>query len=159
MSRYKEAERQAANTVRNAKRNFEKRLAKEKSKNSKPFYAYLKGKTKSRTAVGPLKASGSRGMEHTNEGMANILNSFFTGVFTQEGGGEMPEPDKMECRDRLENMEITGENTAKNKEPKSQLSCRTRQVRTQPAAKSPGGSRCGPYYNFQEIPPRRRGTG
>jgi hypothetical protein len=107
MSRYKEAERQAANTVRNAKRNFEKRLAKEKSKNSKPFYAYLKGKTKSRTAVGPLKASGSRSMEHTNEGMANILNSFFAGVFTQEGGGEVPEPDKMECRDRLENVEIT----------------------------------------------------
>jgi hypothetical protein len=58
MQRYKEAEKQATKAVRNAKRNFEKRLAKEKRKNSKPFYAYLKGKTKSRTAVGPLKDKG-----------------------------------------------------------------------------------------------------
>jgi hypothetical protein len=35
--------------IRAAKRNFEKRLANEKSGNSRPFYAYVKKKTKSRS--------------------------------------------------------------------------------------------------------------
>jgi hypothetical protein len=55
MAKYREAERQATRKIRNAKRNFEERLANEKTGNSRPFYAYLKGKTKSRTNIGPLK--------------------------------------------------------------------------------------------------------
>ena len=54
---YKAEEKKVKNLVRNAKRNHEKRLARENGGNSKPFYAYLKGKTKSRTLVGPLKNS------------------------------------------------------------------------------------------------------
>ncbi len=57
LRKYREAEKKAENAVRNAKRNFEKKLAREKSKNSKPFYAYLKGKAKGRTAVGPLRGA------------------------------------------------------------------------------------------------------
>jgi hypothetical protein len=49
LSRYNVAKKQAANAVRKVMLNFEKKLAKDKSKNSKPFYAYLKGKRKSRT--------------------------------------------------------------------------------------------------------------
>ncbi len=41
--------------MRKTKRNLEKDLAKDKSTNSNPFYAHLTGKTKSRTAVGPLQ--------------------------------------------------------------------------------------------------------
>jgi hypothetical protein len=46
--------------VRNAKRNFKKKFAREKSRNSKPFYAYLKVKTKGRTAVGSLRGKGTK---------------------------------------------------------------------------------------------------
>jgi hypothetical protein len=42
------------NTV-NSKRRFEKRLASEKGNNNKPFFAYIKKKTKSKSLVGPLK--------------------------------------------------------------------------------------------------------
>jgi ribosomal 50S subunit-associated protein YjgA (DUF615 family) len=50
---YAEAEKKLRNLIRNAKRNFEKKLAKSHG-NSKPFYAYLKKKTSTRAAVGPL---------------------------------------------------------------------------------------------------------
>jgi hypothetical protein len=79
LRKYREAEKKAENAVRNAKRNFEKKLAKEKSKNSKPFYAYLKGKTKGRTAVGPLRGADKK-MVSSNDGMAEILNKFFASV-------------------------------------------------------------------------------
>ncbi len=49
LSRYNVAKKQAPNAVRKVMWNFEKKLAKDKSKNSKPFYAYLKGKRNSRT--------------------------------------------------------------------------------------------------------------
>ncbi len=51
------------------------KLAKVNYKNSKPFYAYLKGKTKSRTAVGPLRGVDNN-MVQSNEGMASVLNEF-----------------------------------------------------------------------------------
>ena len=44
--------------IRNAKRNLEKKLASEKN-NKRPFYAYVKGKTKSRQTVGPLRKKDS----------------------------------------------------------------------------------------------------
>jgi hypothetical protein len=52
---YKETERLVKNQIRNAKRRLERRLATENGGNSKPFYAYLKSKLKSKTPVGPLK--------------------------------------------------------------------------------------------------------
>jgi hypothetical protein len=57
---YQEMERKVRNLIRNAKRSLERKLARENSGNSKPFYAYLKAKTKNRTPVRPLKdASGA----------------------------------------------------------------------------------------------------
>jgi hypothetical protein len=45
---YKEAKKEATNKIRNAKRKFEKKLARENLGNSRPFFAYVKGKTESR---------------------------------------------------------------------------------------------------------------
>ncbi len=55
MSKYKEAVKDTARKIRNAKRNFEKKLSKEKPGSSRPFFSYVKGKTKSRVTIGPLK--------------------------------------------------------------------------------------------------------
>ncbi len=49
--------------IRNAKRKFEKRLADHKSRNSCPFYSYVKKKTKSRTAIGPLLDSEKKALQ------------------------------------------------------------------------------------------------
>jgi hypothetical protein len=105
---YKEAEKHAANAVRNAKRRFEKRLAKEKNKNSKTFYASLKGKTKGRTAVGPLKDRDMNKVS-SDDGMAEILNEFFSNVVCAEGVEPVPDAKRMECRGNLADSKITVE--------------------------------------------------
>jgi hypothetical protein len=51
---YKDADKKVRNLIRNAKRNFEKKLAANNG-NSRPFYAYLKQKTSSRSSIGPPK--------------------------------------------------------------------------------------------------------
>jgi hypothetical protein len=51
VAKYREAEKDATEKIRNSKRNFEKKLAKENHRNSRPFYTYVKGKTKSRAQL------------------------------------------------------------------------------------------------------------
>jgi len=52
---YKETEKKVKNLIRSAKRKFEKKLAAGEDGNKRPFYAYIKKKTKSRASIGPLK--------------------------------------------------------------------------------------------------------
>jgi hypothetical protein len=61
-TKYKEHEKLVRNLIRRAKKEFEKRLAEGGSYNKKPFYEYVKNKTKSKQSVGPLKnSSGEKG--------------------------------------------------------------------------------------------------
>ena len=69
-------------SVRKAKKRFEKNLAKNAKKNPKAFWSYLKSKTANRESVGPLKNNGE--FITDNEKQADILNVFFTSVFTEE---------------------------------------------------------------------------
>jgi hypothetical protein len=85
---YREAEKKVRNLIRNAKRNFEKKLASNHG-NSKPFYSYLKNKTESRSNIGPLSKDGG-GITSDNGEMAAILNRFFSSVFTAESTNQMP---------------------------------------------------------------------
>jgi hypothetical protein len=71
---YRAAEKEVKNRIRNAKRNFEKKLAAGGQK--RPFYAYVKKKTQSRPTVGPLKTAGGETVADS-EGMANVLNKAF----------------------------------------------------------------------------------
>ncbi len=58
--------------------------------NSKPIYSYLKQKTSTRTAVGPLRGE-DNSVVTDSRGMAEILNKFFSSVFTEEGQEPVPE--------------------------------------------------------------------
>jgi len=89
MEEYKEAEKKARNMVRNAKRRMEKKLAEGQEGNKRPFYAYIKKKTKSRVTVGPLKNGEGRTVAEDSE-MAEVLNEFFSSVFTRETGDTPP---------------------------------------------------------------------
>ena len=80
---YKEAEKKVKNLIRNAKRSYEKKLAQECKNNSRPFYAYLKRKTKSKTSVGPLKKQDGQTVAGNKE-MAELLNGYFKSVFSRE---------------------------------------------------------------------------
>jgi len=89
--------------IRNAKRKFEQKLA--KNGNKKPFMAYVKSKTKHREGVGPLKVNG----KYTNDDneMANILNDFFSSVYTQENTYMVPAAPSETCENSLENIYFT----------------------------------------------------
>ena len=52
---YKKVENEVKKVVRNAKKKFEKKLAKDSKKNPRAFWGYLKSKTANRQSVGPLK--------------------------------------------------------------------------------------------------------
>ncbi len=86
---YIAAEKKVRNLIRNAKRNFEKKLAKSHG-NSKPFYANLKQKTSTRAAVGPLRGKDNN-VVTDSKGMACVLNEFFSSVFSKEGEEPVPE--------------------------------------------------------------------
>ena len=83
---YKQSDRELKKAVQNAKRAFERKLA--KSGNKRPFTSYVKSKSKSRTGVGPLKVDGQ--LLTDNASMANALNDFFVSVFTKDGSGPIP---------------------------------------------------------------------
>ena len=73
-----------------AKRNFERKLAKDIKKNPKAFYSYLKSKTSNRVSVGPLKDDNE--MHSDDEKMSELLNTFFSSVFTKEDLSLLPQP-------------------------------------------------------------------
>ena len=58
---YEQAAKKVKNMIRSAKRCMEKRLASERDGNKKPFFNYIKRKTKSRAGIGPIA---ERGADH-----------------------------------------------------------------------------------------------
>jgi hypothetical protein len=77
--------------IRSAKRKAEKKLANASNKNKKPFYNYVKKKTKTNESVGPLKDTNGR-IVTDNTSMANELNKRFSEVFTREDNSNCPAP-------------------------------------------------------------------
>jgi len=102
---YEAADREVKRMIRNAKRNFEKRLAGDNGGNSRPFYAYIKRKTKSRPGIGPLKNEKKETITDY-QGMAELLNNFFGSVFTREDAENIPVAEEMEGM-TLDNITIT----------------------------------------------------
>lgn len=92
---YKKVQAEVRKAVKNAKKNFERKLAKDARKNnSKPFYTYMKKTTSNKVGIGPLKDS-SGNMTSYDEKMAELLNSFFCSVFTREDVSNLPEAEQL----------------------------------------------------------------
>ena len=69
--------------VRNAVRTFEKMLAMEAKKNPNAFFNYARSKIKTRTGISDREyPDGS--MAHTDVEKAELLNAFFSDVFTED---------------------------------------------------------------------------
>jgi hypothetical protein len=102
---YREADKKVKRMIRNSKRKFEKKLAAPEGGNKRPFFAYIKRKTKSRPTIGPLKSK-DKTMVADQEGMARILNDFFSSVFTEEDLSKIPKAADMET-DSIEAFQIT----------------------------------------------------
>ena len=66
-------------------------MAKNRKKNSKGFYSYIKKKTKNKVTIGPLK-DGEQNVTDSEE-MANLLNKWYCSVFTEENLAIIPNPE------------------------------------------------------------------
>ena len=99
--------------MKNAKKNYEKKLAKDCKKNPKAFWSYMKKKTSNRVTVGPLKDEHERLVTDSKE-QANILNRWYCSVFTREDTSHIPEAvDVYEGNNMLEEVVITREKVKK----------------------------------------------
>ena len=102
---FTEQEKITRNLIRNAKRKFEKKLASGNGGNSRPFFSYVKQRTKSRPSIGPLKHGGST--ITGNREMATLLNRCFGEVFTREDRANIPDPAAMDLGSVLDNIHIS----------------------------------------------------
>ena len=73
---YDLAAKRVKNLIRNAKRSLEKKLATDKYQNSKPFFNYVKKKTSSKVAVGPL-INRQGEMVSSEADIAEEINTYF----------------------------------------------------------------------------------
>ena len=88
---YKEALNLATTEIRKSKRTFEKKLAGNIKNYSKSFYAYVRSKQKVRDKVGPLQNNRGNIISDGFQ-MAEVLNEYFSSVFTTEDISSLPVP-------------------------------------------------------------------
>ena len=103
---YEAAAQKVKNLIRSAKRNMEKKLASQKSSNKKPFYNYVKKKTRTRAGIGPItKENGEMAIEEKE--VAEELNKYFSSVFTREDTANVPAPPLIKAKTKLTSTFIT----------------------------------------------------
>src|SRR6218665_1083993 len=84
---------------RAAIKNFEQKLSRNVKEDSKSFYNYVRSKQKRKERVGPLKRDdGSEEVIVDDEEAAEVLNKYFSSVFTLEDLSNIPEP-RQTCLD------------------------------------------------------------
>jgi ribonucleases P/MRP protein subunit RPP40 len=95
-----------------AKRNFEQSLADSVKNNDKSFFAYVRSKQRTKDRVGPLMDKSGKTVTDQYEA-ANILNDYFSSVFTVEDVSVIPDPRQIFVgeisRDGLLDIDITEE--------------------------------------------------
>ena len=87
-----QASKRATSIIKQAKWNFEKQLATKIKEDHKSFFAYARSKSKSNVRVGALENGHGQLITNAQE-KAEVLNDFFSSVFTKEDVSDIPVPD------------------------------------------------------------------
>ena len=98
---YRRTSNRVKTEVRKAVRDFERQIAGEAKANPKAFYKYARSKMKTCSAVADLECLDGT-MTETDVDKAEVLNTFFTSVFTLESLENIPT-----FENRLHNTELT----------------------------------------------------
>jgi hypothetical protein len=96
---------QAKWATRQAVKQFEAGIAKDAKANPSRFYKYVRSKTNTKAGIGNLTVNGQEAQSDTEK--ADMLNSFFSSVFTNEDKGELPEFEEREFTTILDNIYFT----------------------------------------------------
>ena len=88
--KYIEARNACNRTIKKAKREYERKISHECKSNPKRFWQYVQSKTKCSTGISPLD-KGNGNLAYDNVEKANILNDYFSSVFTRENVENVPE--------------------------------------------------------------------
>lgn len=83
--------REVDKLVKEAKRSEEKRVALACKSNPKEFYSYVNSRKPIKNSIGPLKDE-EGALVSSDLGKANLLNKYFTNVFSTEDNSPIPEP-------------------------------------------------------------------
>lgn len=105
---YARARNQARKACRTAVRELEKSVAKKAKQNPKAFFAYARSKTKTRDGISDLSDSCGEKVT-TDHGKANLLNSYFSSVFTEEDLTQIPNCGVSVLESVLEDIEFNSE--------------------------------------------------
>jgi hypothetical protein len=106
MDAYKAEDKKVRKLIRNAKRNLEKKLADGTDGNNRPFFAYVKKRTKVKPTIGPLKKPGGEPVTGYRE-MAELLNEYFSLVFTREDTDNVPAAARKDNIEPLTGIRLT----------------------------------------------------
>ena len=104
---YLTVQKSVTKVIRSARRSLERKLAKNVKKNPRQFYSHLNKHTKSRAQVGPLLNEAGEQVADS-QGMCNILNGFFTSVFTTEDLNNLPSLAPL-CNSKIGSLTVTEE--------------------------------------------------
>jgi len=90
---YKQERNECKKAIKRAKREYEKKIAKDCKSNPKIFWKYVQEKLKTNTGISTLRDQfGS--IASTDSQKATLLNTFFASVFTNEDKTNIPEIEK-----------------------------------------------------------------
>ena len=83
----------ASKAVRESRRSFEFKLARNIRHDKKSFFAYARSKTKCKVKIGPVLDDNGRLVTDSSE-MAEVFNKQFTSIFTAEDVSNVPAAEK-----------------------------------------------------------------
>jgi hypothetical protein len=112
--RYIKVRNKCNSIIKQAKREYEQKVAKDCKNNVKCFWKYVQEKLKVNNGVSPLKTE-KGDIVVTDKDKANILNDFFSTVFTKENHKDMPSISEAERSQgfTLADIQVTSEAVGK----------------------------------------------
>ena len=107
-SRFTRCRNQLRALTRKLRRDFEEELVRNVKTNPKVFWRYSNSRLKTKAGLDNL-VDGSGCIACDDRGKAQLLNSFFSSVFTDEDRSHMPEPTNQFTGEPIESIPITAE--------------------------------------------------
>ena len=109
LARFRVSRNRLRSLTRKLRQDFEYGLVNDIKDNPRAFWKYSNSRLKTKPGIGDLR-SPSGELECTDKGKADILNTFFAGVFTQEELSSMPVLSERITGQEVSELEVTPDN-------------------------------------------------